>query len=113
MAYEKLKQRWIEKKNERSRLSLDRKQKLINLSKDLFQSYGIRTVYLFGSTAVQQASQSSDIDLYVSPLLNNDYWKFHFELEELLELPVDLYTDEDDPMLVKKIIERGEKIYEV
>ena len=47
------------------------------------------------------------------PLKNRQYWDFRHELEEAVDLPIDLYTDSDDPILVEKIISRGETIYEV
>jgi hypothetical protein len=46
-------------------------------------------------------------------LKNSQYWDFRYELEEAVGLPIDLYTDLDDPILVEKIITRGETLYEV
>jgi predicted nucleotidyltransferase len=54
---------------------------------------------------------NSDIDIYVSQLPAKFYWQFRHELEEAVQLPIDLYTDSDDPVFIKKIISRGEKIY--
>ena len=41
------------------------------------------------------------------------YWDFRYELEEAVGLPIYLYTDLDDPIMVEKIISRGETLYEV
>ena len=38
---------------------------------------------------------------------------FRHELEEAVDLPIDLYTDLDDPILVENITSRGEIYYEV
>ena len=54
---------------------------------------------------------ASDIDLYVCGLAEDQYWNFRHDLEEAVELPIDLYTDGDDPIFIEKIIARGEKIY--
>jgi hypothetical protein len=47
------------------------------------------------------------------PLRNSRYWDFRYELEGAVDLPIDLYTDLDDPIIVEKIISRGETLYEI
>ena len=68
---------------------------------------------MFGSVADGVCSEMSDIDILVMPLKNTQYWDFRYELEEAVDLPIDLYTDLDDPIMVEKIISRGETLYEV
>ena len=59
---------------------------------------------VFGSVADGVCGEMSDLDILVMPLKNSQYWDFRYELEEAVNLPIDLYTDSDDPILVKKII---------
>jgi len=40
------------------------------------------------------------------------YWAFRQALEQALKRPVDIYTPDDDPRLVEKVLKRGEVIYE-
>ncbi len=68
---------------------------------------------LFGSAAENRSRTDSDIDLFVRPLKGDNYWDFIRELEDALDLPVDVYTDTDDEIFVKKILERGEVIYKI
>ena len=86
---------------------------LISDCAPVLKKYGIKKAYLFGSVQENRARRGSDLDLYVQPLDNKHYWRFQLELEEILGLTVDLHTDKDDPLLVKKILGRGEKIYEI
>ena len=60
-----------------------------------------------------RSGEMSDIDILVMPLNNSLYWEFRHDLEDAIDLPIDLYTDLDDPIFVEKIIARGETIYEV
>jgi predicted nucleotidyltransferase len=57
--------------------------------------------------------ESSDVDILVASLGNDKYWEFLHELEETVNFSIDLYTDKDDPVFVKKIMERGEVFYEI
>ena len=77
----------------------------------VLKKYNIQGVYLFGSVATGRCRRRSDIDLYVYPLEAKQYWSFRHELEEAMQLPIDLYTDSDDPVFVQKIVKRGVKIY--
>jgi len=79
----------------------------------VFKKFDIHKVIVFGSVADGVCGEMSDLDILVMPLKNSLYWDFRHELEEAVDLPIDLYTDLDDPILVEKIISRGEKIYEV
>jgi predicted nucleotidyltransferase len=79
----------------------------------LFIKFDIRKVIVFGSVADGICGEMSDLDILAMPLKNSLFWEFRYELEEAVNLPIDLYTDLDDPILVEKIISRGETIYEV
>jgi predicted nucleotidyltransferase len=112
-SFEKLKKRWsLERKKEKDR-AVDFKQRLVERGTPVFKRYNIKVVYLFGSVASGRSREDSDIDLYVSALPVDQYWRFRHELEEVVQLPIDLYTDSDDHAFVKKIIECGEKVYGV
>ena len=109
--YEKLKQRWAREKSEKRARSAGFKSQLLENGIPVFKRYNILSVYLFGSVAVGNSRQASDIDLYVSGLPDACYWDFRHDLEEAVQLPIDLYTESDRPEFIKKIVERGEKIY--
>jgi predicted nucleotidyltransferase len=109
--YEKLKHRWaLEQMEKQARSARFKRQLLVN-GPPVFKKYNVQTVYLFGSVAVGSSRHESDIDLYVSGLADDQYWNFRHDLEEAVELPIDLYTEGDNPRFIKKIIARGEKIY--
>jgi predicted nucleotidyltransferase len=111
--HEKLLKRWSrEKENQKTRSAVFKKRLLEN-GTPVFKRFNLQVVYLFGSVASGKSRESSDIDLYVSSLPADRYWKFRHELEEAVDLPIDVYTDSDDRKFIKKIIERGEKVYGV
>lgn len=113
MAFEKLKTRRAIKR-EMQRIRSERlKFLLLERGLAVFEKFGICKVIVFGSVAEGVCGEMSDIDILVMPLKNKQYWDFRHELEEAVDLQIDLYTDLDDPILVEKIISRGEKIYEV
>jgi predicted nucleotidyltransferase len=85
-----------------------------NLSeiKDLMRNYGVIQAYLFGSAAVGNMSDDSDIDFIVSfnPDLNytdygNNYFKLIYALQDLLKKNVDLVAAEtiSNPYLLQTI----------
>lgn len=110
-SFKKLKQRWAREAMEQSGRADAFKRRLLQKGTPIFRRYNIQQVYLFGSVAAGRCQDNSDIDLYVSELQVERYWQFRHELEEAVQLPIDLYTDSDDRVLVQKIVERGEKIY--
>ncbi|MDO9404491.1 MAG: nucleotidyltransferase family protein [Polaromonas sp.] len=62
----------------------------------LVARYGVARLALFGSTARDSASGSSDVDILVSfegPATSSRYFGVQFYLEDLLGCPVDLVTD--------------------
>lgn len=59
--------------------------------------YGIETVYLFGSYAKGQATEKSDIDLYIPELPDKMGIKYFAMLERLKEITqkdIDIITDD-------------------
>lgn len=97
--------------NRRKKRSLRVKRYLLDKGGPVFKSYGVSTVILFGSVLQGRSRPQSDIDILALSVSAADYWDFKHDLEEALDLPVDLYTQADDPVFVKKIRERGETVY--
>lgn len=111
--YGKLKHKWVSQRLEREKYS---KKMMIAASlkgKPVFEKYHIHKVILFGSVVAGNSSISSDIDMLVFALPKDQFWKCRHELEQAIEYPIDLYSQDDDPKLIEKIISRGEIIYEV
>lgn len=64
--------------------------------RELQERFGVKTLRLFGSTARDQASDESDVDLLVAftqPPRFRDFMDLRFFLEDLLEARVDLVTE--------------------
>lgn len=70
---------------------------LLSHSKPELQSrFGVTRLALFGSTARDAATSSSDIDVLVAfdgPATSKRYFGVQFYLEDLLGCPVDLVTE--------------------
>ena len=113
MSFAKLKKRWARERASRISRSQIFKQTLIDKGKPVFEKFGITKVFVFGSVVDNRCNEKSDIDILVLSLPNEKFWIFQHELEEAIGISVDLYTDRDDPTFIKKIILRGECIYEV
>ncbi|MBW1708210.1 MAG: nucleotidyltransferase domain-containing protein [Deltaproteobacteria bacterium] len=113
MDYGRLKRKWAADKRKREETSEKLKLKLLLKGRPVFKRFGIEKVLLFGSVLNARSREGSDIDLLVFPLAGDRYWIFRHELEQALECPVDVYTQDDDPVFVNKVHERGEIIYEV
>ena len=113
MKFDKLKQRWERDRIRREADSELRKKLLREKARPVFKKFHISKAVLFGSAAENRSHPDSDIDLFVSPLPGDDYWDFIRELADTVGIPVDVYTDTDDVVFVKKILERGEVIYEI
>ena len=111
--YTKLKDRWRKEQQARSQRSIEMKDALNTRGVSVFKKFEIHKVVLFGSVLTHRSTVSSDIDLLVTPLSAVDYWKFCHELERMILYPVDIYTQNDDPVFVQKILQRGEIVYEI
>lgn len=113
MPFAKLKKRWILKREQRKTRSKTIKRSLLEQGKTVFEKFGVSKVILFGSVTDNLCDEKSDLDILVIPLSNDKYWEFRHELEEAIGVQIDLYTENDDPVLVKKILSRGKILYEV
>ena len=85
-----------------------------NLSeiRDVMRSYGVIRAYLFGSAAVGNMSEDSDVDFLVSfnPKLSyteygNNYFQLIYALQGLLKKEVDIIAEETitNPYLLQNI----------
>ena len=113
MPFRKLKERWAVERRFRKVRSMTIKRSVLEKGKLVFEKFGIKKVIIFGSVADNLCDERSDLDILVMPLSNDKYWEFRHELEEALDIPIDLYTKNDDPVIVKKILSRGETLYEI
>jgi predicted nucleotidyltransferase len=112
MGFEKLKARWTNERLLRRREARLRREALLGKAIPVFERYGVARAVVFGSVARGSTHSESDIDLLVMPLEQRNYWDFRRALEEVLDYQIDLYTQADDSVLVKKIQERGDLIYD-
>jgi predicted nucleotidyltransferase len=113
MAFEKLEKRRALKREDQKIRSERFKALLLERGVPVFEKYSIHKAIVFGSVANGVCGERSDIDILVMPLKNSQFWDFRYDLEGAVDLPIDLYTDLDDPTFVERIIKRGETIYEV
>jgi len=85
-----------------------------NLSeiKDVMRTYGVIRAYLFGSAAIGNMSDDSDVDFVVNfnPDLNytdygNNYFQLIYALQKLLKKDVDIVAEETitNPYLLQRI----------
>ena len=111
--YEKLKQRWQAEQMARAQQAEARKAAILTKGISIFKKFGVQKVVLFGSVADNSSGETSDLDLLAAPLSAKNYWACRHELEQAVEYPIDLYTQDDEQTFVAKILQRGEVIYEV
>lgn len=70
--------------------------KHLNQIRSLCSKYKVRTLFVFGSAATDRLGPESDIDLIIDfdekdPMAYADnYFNFKFELEQLMQRPIDL-----------------------
>jgi len=113
MDYQKLRQKWEADSLIRKQISHKVKSRLLAKGIPVLKRFGIGKAILFGSVLNGRCDDHSDVDLLVAPLTGDQYWVFRHELEQALEFPVDVYTQDDDPGFIKKMGDRGEVIYEI
>jgi len=113
MKFNKLLNKRSEEKKRREEFSKKIKIDIQNRCAVILKRYHVKKAVIFGSVVNQKASERSDIDLLVQPLPSAEYWNLHFDLEQIVGLPIDFFTQDDDPRFVNKILERGEVIYEI
>lgn len=111
--FSKLKERWRNEQADRARRSIELRRLVDERAIPVFRRYGVCKVYLFGSVAAGTAGPRSDIDMLAMPVAAEAFWSLRRDLEAALGQRLDLYTQRDDPEFVRKIMERGELIYEV
>lgn len=71
-------------------------QSLTNSKAELTQRFGVTRLALFGSTARDSATDTSDVDILISfdgVATSQRYFGVQFYLEDLLGCPVDLVTE--------------------
>jgi uncharacterized protein len=79
----------------------------------LMQQFGVRQLALFGSTARDEASETSDVDILVAfdgLATSERYFGVQFYLEDCLNCPVDLVTEKALRPQLRPFIEQ-EAIY--
>ena len=113
VGFSKLKRRWQKEHEERLACSARLRRLLVERGLTVLRAYGVQRVWLFGSVLEGTAGTKSDIDLLAVPVAVTDYWTLRRDLETALNHPVDLYTQDDDRDLVRKVQERGELVDEV
>jgi predicted nucleotidyltransferase len=111
--FAKLRARWQKERTERERWSAELRRRLIERGGPVLGAYGVREAWLFGSVADGKPRSDSDLDLLVMPIAVEHYWSLRRDLEDAVGRPLDLYTQDDDPIFVSKVKARGELIYEV
>ncbi len=81
----------------------------------LFEQYGVKYAYLFGSYAKKRATEQSDVDLLISMPVNGlRFYELVEALREALKKRVDLLDEtqlDNNNTLVKEILQDGIKIY--
>ncbi|SJM94942.1 nucleotidyltransferase family protein [Crenothrix polyspora] len=75
----------------------------------LMQQFGVTQLALFGSTARDEASETSDVDILVTfdgIATSERYFGVQFYLEDCLNCPVDLVTDKALRPQLRRFIEQ-------
>lgn len=90
-------------------------EKIQELCAPLFEEYGVKYAYLFGSYAKGKATEKSDVDLLISMPVNGlAFYELVERLRGSLKKKIDLLDEtqlEDNTALVKEILQDGIKIY--
>lgn len=90
-------------------------EKIQKICTPLFEKYGVKYAYLFGSYAKGKATERSDVDLLISMPLNGlRFYELVEMLRESLKKKVDLLDEsqlENNTALVREILQDGIKIY--
>lgn len=109
--FERLRARRERERAARAQKAASLRARLLERGRPVIERYGVRRVVLFGSVRAGQSTDRSDIDLLVLPLRADCYWSFRHDLEEAVEARVDVYTQDDDPAFVDRMMERGETVF--
>lgn len=109
--FDKLLQRWDSEQQAARERARELRRRVAEDARPVFERYGVERALLFGSVAEGRCREGSDVDLLVFPLPAEYYASCWRELEDAVGAPVDLHTDAEDPVFVRKILERGEIVY--
>jgi len=105
--------KWQQERETRHKRSLLTKCKLIQEGRVIFRKFKIKKVILYGSVLENNMREKSDIDILVDFLPPDKFFAFQCQLEDLLNVPVDVHTMDEDEQFTRKVLQRGEVIYEV
>ena len=90
-------------------------EKIKETCSPLFEQYGVKYAYLFGSYAKKRATEQSDVDLLISMPVNGlRFYELVEALREALKKRVDLLDEtqlDNNNTIVKEILQDGIKIY--
>ena len=90
-------------------------EKIKETCSPLFEQYGVKYAYLFGSYAKKRATEQSDVDLLISMPVNGlRFYELVEALREALKKRVDLLDEtqlDNNNTLVKEILQDGINIY--
>lgn len=107
------KRRRVEEEKELRLKAEETRRRAKEIASFLAKKYRVKKVILFGSVVKGKSMIQSDIDLAVSGLMPEDYFKALVEIEDLAKQEVDLKPLEECQGLFKKRIEEeGEVLYE-
>ena len=88
---------------------------IISTCTDIFKKYNVEYCYLFGSYARNEASPTSDVDLFISMPVNGlKFYELIEDLREGLHKKIDLLDTtqiKNNPALALSILTDGIKIY--
>jgi len=87
--------------------------------KQLCITYGVKSMYVFGSVCTEDFNDASDIDFLISfenlsvEEYTNNYFDLHYKLEALFEREIDLLTERSitNPYFIKSIEQTKSLIY--
>lgn len=80
-----------------NRLSVGKLKSILSDNDEKLSVFGVKSLYVFGSVAKGTSKEGSDVDILVHFLEPVGFFKFldlKYFLEEILNLKVDLATDE-------------------
>lgn len=84
-------------------------EKLKEIVKPIAIKYGVQAVYVFGSFARNEATESSDFDFYIAKGKIKNLFQlasFRLELQNILSKDIDIVTENLKDLRMKQEIER-------
>jgi predicted nucleotidyltransferase len=89
------------------------KEKLMLDGPEIFKKFQLKKVILYGSVLEERMGEMSDVDLLVDYLPPDKFFAFQCLMEEVLNIPVDVHTMDEDAAFTNRVLQQGEVIYEV